>query len=242
MSTVMQAERNAQTGAVYETNAAKKKPANYGRTLGNPELSEKAQKYYEELKKKYSNMDFVLVSKDMKGVAKAQAGSYANPHRMVVLIDEEKVERMASDENYRKQYEGIISSAAVKLPQMQKKLSGKSGVKAFGMQINDGGNASFFAVVDKSLAAQRERIKKGAVKKAAERKQAAKKEAKRTAEEKRAEARAKKAEEDKDSVTVTTSSMDELLRKIDDTIYEAMSDSAQTESEKMIGQHINFWG
>lgn len=242
MSTVMQAERNAQTGAVYETNAAKKKPANYGRTLGNPELSEKAQKYYEELKKKYSNMDFVLVSKDMKGVAKAQAGSYANPHRMVVLIDEEKVERMASDENYRKQYEGIISSAAVKLPQMQKKLSGKSGVKAFGMQINDGGNASFFAVVDKSLAAQRERIKKGAVKKAEERKQAAKKEAKRTAEEKRAEARAKKAEEDKDSVTVTASSMDELLRKIDDTIYEAMSDSVQTESEKMIGQHINFWG
>ena len=27
---------------------------------------------------------------------------------MVVLIDEEKIERMATDENYRKQYEGTI--------------------------------------------------------------------------------------------------------------------------------------
>lgn len=33
-----------------------------GRTIGNPKLSEKAAKYYEELKRKYSNMDFILVS------------------------------------------------------------------------------------------------------------------------------------------------------------------------------------
>ncbi|MDE7207465.1 MAG: hypothetical protein K2N90_09985, partial [Lachnospiraceae bacterium] len=31
-----------------------------GRTVGNPMLSEKAAKYYEELKKKYGNMDFIL--------------------------------------------------------------------------------------------------------------------------------------------------------------------------------------
>ena len=36
-----------------------------GKTVGNPKLSEKASKYYEQLKKKFSNMDFVLVSSDM---------------------------------------------------------------------------------------------------------------------------------------------------------------------------------
>lgn len=160
MNTVSQAEYVAQTNAAYETSGAKKKPANYGRTIGNPQLSEEGQKYYEELKKKYSNMDFILVSKDMKETAKAQAGSYANPNRLVVLVDEEKIERMATDENFRRQYEGIIANAAVKLPQMQKSVGSNPAVKGFGMQINDGGNASFFAVVDKSLAMQRERIQK----------------------------------------------------------------------------------
>ena len=37
-----------------------------GRTVGNPQLSEKASKYYEQLKAKFGNMEFVLVSKDMK--------------------------------------------------------------------------------------------------------------------------------------------------------------------------------
>lgn len=240
MGTIAQVENNVQTGEVYQASGAQKKNANYGKTIGKPELSEKAQKYYEELKKKYSNMDFVLVSKDMKEAAKAQAGSYANPHRLVVLIDEEKVERMASDENFRKQYEGIISSAAVKLPQLQSQLANKPGVKAFGMQINDGGNASFFAVVDKSLAAQRDRIKQSAAKKAEQRKTDAKKKAKKAAEEKQAEKRAEKAESEKDLVTVTASSMDELLRKVDDTVYEAMSDSMQTDYEKTVGQNFSF--
>ncbi|MDE6129619.1 MAG: hypothetical protein K2G16_10585 [Lachnospiraceae bacterium] len=240
MGTVAQVENHVQTGEVYQASGAQKKNANYGKTIGKPELSEKAQKYYEELKKKYSNMDFVLVSKDMKEAAKAQAGSYANPHRLVVLIDEEKVERMASDENFRKQYEGIISSAAVKLPQLQKQLANKPGVKAFGMQINDGGNASFFAVVDKSLAAQRDRIKQSAAKKVEQKKADAKKKAKKAAEEKQAEKRAEKAESEKDLVTVTASSVEELLRKVDDTVYDALSDSVQTDSERLVGQNFSF--
>lgn len=48
-----------------EAEAAKKTSVS-GRTIGNPELTEKAAKYYEELKKKYGNLDFILVSKDQK--------------------------------------------------------------------------------------------------------------------------------------------------------------------------------
>ena len=240
MNTVSQAEYAAQANAAYETSGAKKKPANYGRTIGNPELSEAGQKYYEELKKKYSNMDFILVSKDMKEMAKSQAGSYANPNRLVVLIDEEKIERMATDENFRKQYEGIISGAAVKLPQMQKSVGSNPAVKGFGMQINDGGNASFFAVVDKSLAMQRQRIQKNREKKAEERKADEKKEAKLAAEEKFKEKQAGKADSQEDLVTVTASSIDELIRKINDITYGAMSDFVQTDFERARGQHIDF--
>lgn len=240
MGTVAEVERSVQTGEVYESTGTRKKTANYGRTVGTPELSDKAQKYYEELKKKYSNMDFVLVSEDMKEAAKAQAGNFANPNRMVVLIDEEKVERMANDENFRKQYEAVIRNGALKLTQMKANLGSKgSAVKAFGMQVDDGGNASFFAVVDKTLAIQREQIQKNAVKKAEQKKESQRKAAKKAEEEKWAQ-KQEKAKESKDLVTVTASSMDELLRKIDDTLYEARSDSLWTDAEKKIGQNFNF--
>ena len=67
MNTVSQMEYVAQTNAAYETSGAKKN-SNYGRTIGNPELSEAGQNYYQELKNKYSNMDFILVRKDMNEV------------------------------------------------------------------------------------------------------------------------------------------------------------------------------
>ena len=61
------------TGAVsssYSDVPASKKTAVTGQTIGNPKLSEKAAKYYDELKKKYSNMNFILVSEDMKQQAR----------------------------------------------------------------------------------------------------------------------------------------------------------------------------
>ena len=112
------------------------------------------------------------------------------------------------------------------------------------MEINSKGLTSFFAVVDKAQASQKKRIEKKAERKAEEKKKAEK-----AAEEKRAEKRkdakaedAKKAEKAKeeDYVTVSASSIDELLKKINDTIYDGMSDYVQTPEEKLLGQNINF--
>lgn len=90
---------------------------------------------------------------------------------MVVLIDEDKVERMAEDENYRKQYEAIIANAASGISQLKSSLqSSGANVKGFGMQVNDGGTATYFAVLEESSAAQRERIEKKAAEKKAEKK------------------------------------------------------------------------
>lgn len=224
-----------------------------GKTIGEPKLSDKAKEYYEKLKKKFGTMDFILVSKDMKETAKANAGQYANANKMVVLIDEEKIERMAEDESYRKQYEGIIANASSQLATMQSKFAnGQSGVKAYGIQVNDGGNASFFAVVDKSLSLQKKRIEKKQEENRAERKKA-QKEAyeKRMNKEDEDTSSVKKSDKtdstdktgkSEDLVTVTAGSLEELEKKIQDMLYDSMSDYVFTSQEKQVGWNIDFRG
>ena len=224
----------ADTAAVYsksettktDETSGKKKVS--GQTIGNPQLSEKASKYYEQLKKKYSNMNFILVSEDQKENAKANAAGYANSNNMVVLIDEDKIERMASDENYRKQYEGIIANAASGISQLASSLSATgTSVKGFGMQVNDNGTASYFAVLEKSSAAQKERIEK----KAAEKKEAKKK---------RKETGDVDDTDDTETVTVTASSIEELLEKIKNQEQLFLSDTVRTPQEKNVGQNVDF--
>ena len=229
------AEQTAKTDKTAKTEKTGKIT---GRTVGKPELSEKAAKYYEQLKAKFGNMEFVLVSKDMKEQAEANASAYASSSKTVVLIDEEKIERMAEDEKYRSQYEGLISSAAANLNQIKAGLSENSGVTSYGIKINDNGTASYFAVIDKSLAAQKERIEKNSEKKAQEKKDAAKK----AKEEKADKLKDKRTEDSKksDTVTVTASSVEELLKKINDIYYESLSDNVMTEEEKKVGQHFDM--
>lgn len=233
-------ENSVAASQVNDTMSSKKTKVT-GKTIGSPELSEKASKYYEELKKKYGNMDFILVSNDMKEQAQAQAGKYANANKMVVLIDEEKIERMAEDEEFRKKYEGIISNAASGMSQLKSSLGNSSNVKGYGMKINDNGTASFFAVVDKSLAAQRERIAKKSEENREAKKAAAKKAEKEKWQERLDKDKTGKAYgKDDDVVVVTASSIDELIKKVNDITYGYMSDNVQTDEEKKIGQHVDY--
>lgn len=228
-----------------------KESQNLGRTIGEPKLSKEAQKYYDKLKKKFGNYDFILVSEDQKANAQANAGKYANNIKTVVLIDEDKIERMATDESYRKKYEGILSGASSQLEQLKSSME-KSGanVKGYGMQVNDGGTASFFAVMKKSSSDQKARIEKSAEKKKAEKKAAEKK-----AEKKKEEARLEKSKssktdktndidniDDEETVTITANSIEELMNKISDYTFAERSDSVQTDTEKMVGQHVDFRG
>ncbi len=224
-----------------------------GQTIGNPKLSEKASKYYDELKKKYSNMNFVLVSEDMKEQAKANASAYANANNMVVLIDEDKIERMAEDENYRKQYETIIANAASGLSQLGNSIAATgASVKGYGMQVNDNGTATYFAVLEKSSAAQKERIEKKAAKKKAEEKAKDKKAEKKEREEKIKESQDKKkkvsdsddGQDDSryisDTVMVTASSIEELLSKIQKESQNYLSDNILSDKEKKVGQGVDY--
>lgn len=228
---------------------ASRKSGNYGKTIGNAKLSETGAKYYEELKKKFSNMDFILVSKDEVPNAQSKAASFANPGKMVVLVDEDKIERMATDEKFRNQYEGIIKRAASGIDQLQASMekSGQAGnVKGYGMKLNDDGTMSYFAVLKKSSADQKARIEKKAEQKKADQKAADKKAAQKAAEERIEDARGKAngvtKDSDEETLTITANSIEELMKKIGDYSLSERSNSVQTDYEKMLGQSIDFRG
>ncbi len=215
------------------------KPAGQ-KEVGKPQLSEKAQKYYNQLRKKFSHMDFILVSSDKKEEVQANASKYAGNSSLVVLIDEDKIEKMAEDEAYREKYEGILRGATTQMNQMKQSL-GKNAdsVKTIGMSFDEKGTASFFAVVDKSLASQKKRIEKKAEQRAEEKKKAQRKAEQKRAEERRQEGVGKAGEGSGDTVTVTASSWDELLKKINDTIAMARADSIRSERETWVGQRFD---
>lgn len=235
------------TTTAYAAKKTEKSTASTGsREIGAPKLSDKAQKYYDQLRRKYSNMDFILVSADKKEEAEANIGDYKSAKEMLVLIDTEKIEKMAADEKYRKKYEGIISGAVTQIAQIKTSLGSTAGsVKTYGMKINDGGIASFFAVVDKSMSAQRKLIAKRAAKKAEDARKAAKEEKSQNAEGAKTEKDAgtdKKGEvsRESDTVTLTAATLEELLKKIKDTVYGETVENIQTEEEKKLGQNVNY--
>lgn len=114
------------------------------------------------------------------------------------------------------------------------------------MQVNDGGTASFFAVLKKSGAAQKERIAKKAEQKKEAKKAEAKK-AKKKEEQERLENKKDSRiddnsgiEEDEDTVTITASSMEELLQKIQEYTQKYMNDDVKTDDEKKVGQQFDY--
>lgn len=140
----------------------------YGSVIGEPKLSDKAADYYKQLKGKFGNLDFVLVGKDSLQAAKANANSYGNANHLVVLIDEEKLERMATDESFRKKYEGIIAQAQAGGSRLSQVTSQNPNIMKVGVNTSDDGNGSFVAACLKNSNNVTERVaEKRAEKKAA---------------------------------------------------------------------------
>lgn len=243
--------------ASYAESTQKKSKVN-GKTVGEPQLSEKGAKYYEQLKAKYENYDFILVSKDQKANAEANAAKYANKNKTVVLIDEEKIERMATDAEYRKKYENILSGAQAQIEQLAKSFENTPGVKGFGIKVNDNGAASFFAAIDKNAAANAKAQQKRIERKAAEKKEAKRKASKEASEERLEKLREKKRTDktektektdtedrfadDEDIEIVSANSIEELVKKVQDMTYASMSDHVMTEAELAVGGTIDFKG
>lgn len=223
-----------------KTNKSLKKNSEYGKVIGEPKLSDEAKKYYETLKGKYNNLEFILVDSECKDYAQTNAAKYANPLKTVVLIDEEKIERMATDEEYRKKYEAILAGASAQLSQMQENFdSAGVSVKGFGIQINDDGTASYFAVLQKASDNQKARIEAKAEEKREEKK-AAKKEAEEERQEKWLEEKKNSEKENiSDVIVIKGNSVEELLKKIQDYTYTERGNVVRTEAELVVGQRLD---
>jgi len=232
-------------------NSGVNKTEAYGNTIGDPQLSEKAAKYYDTLKEKYPDMDFVLVANDSVDGAEQKAAGM-DTDKTVVLIDAEKIEKMAEDESYRDKIEGVISDAKSQLDEVAKQLGGMSGIDSFGIRVDDDGNASFFAIAKKNNDSINEKMaQKHADKKAAE-KAEAKKAEKKALEEKLHEKRGNdplgrlKGKEDKDRVSsddyeiIEADSIEELMKKVEDHEFNFRSNNVMTEQESMVGSQFDF--
>lgn len=225
-----------------------------GMSIGDVQLSDKAKEYYNKLKSKFGNMQFIAVSSDMKEQVKANAAAYGNSAKMVVLIDDAKLEQMANDESFRKKYEGIIAMSQNRLTEARNSLAGSgANIKNFGMSVNSDGSTSFFATIEKSSKDQAERLaKKQAQKKAekAKEKKASEKEALKKRLEKIKEAG--KSDEidskeninsdDKKYVKIEADSVEELINTVSKYAYKDVEASVMTHEEKSVGQSIDFKG
>ena len=231
------------------------KATEYGNTIGDVKLSDKAKDYYNQLKGKFHNMEFIAVSKDMKAQVQANAAAYGNANKMVVLIDEEKLERMATDESFRKKYEGIIAMSQTKMAEAKNSLtSSGASVKNFGMSVDSNGKENFFATVEKSQDLQKKRIEKKAAEKKAAKQQEKKKAEKKAQEERIQKAKDKKAEktdsdkedaeaiDNEEYITFEANSMDELLFKVQNYSYNSAAGRVMTESERMVGSKFDIKG
>ncbi len=222
----------------------------YGKILGNARLSKEGASYYEELKGKFSDMEFILVSDDEMANVKADPSRYADSEKTVVLISENKIEEMATNEDVRNQYEKIIEDARSGLTQLKTSLeeSGEwESVKGMGITIDDNGNAKYFAVLEKAASKQKARIEEFPTEKKAKAKEEAKK-AKKEAEERRLEKsqndgsiKANKSEND-EKIILFAESIEELMDKIKDYYFEAKSDEVHAPQETYVGQVIDFRG
>lgn len=177
-------------------------------------LSENAKKLLEELQKSYKNMDFIVADYETD----EEAASYLSrgKNQYSVLLSPDELEKMAADEGVKKQNLKVLDDAVSKLGEIRDQLGDKGkDVSRRGIVIDDSGQVSYFAELEKVSEKQRERIE--------ERRESKREEAK------EAEKKAKKDEamEDlwskgsifgRDSVkrtTVHASSIEELIEEIE---------------------------
>ncbi|MDE6972115.1 MAG: hypothetical protein K2P38_03290, partial [Lachnospiraceae bacterium] len=122
-----------------------------------PVLSSRAKQLLKELQKTYGNMEFMVGSYETEEEAKSYLSGGTKEYS--VLIDPEELEKMASDENVKKKYLGMLEDATKKLTDMKAQLGSREDeVVHMGVSIGKDGTMSFFADLEKLSEKQRERI------------------------------------------------------------------------------------
>lgn len=130
-----------------------------GKADSNIQLSDKAKALLQELKRTYSNMDFMVTDSE----SDEDAASYLShsTKEYSVLIDSEELERMAADEDIKKQNMALLDEAVGKLDEVKDQLGDhKDEVARIGISIGKDGQLSYFAELEKVGERQKEFVDK----------------------------------------------------------------------------------
>ncbi len=139
-------------------------------------LSTDAQKYLEQLKGKYKNVDFIVA--DFSSDEEAQKHLATGKGEYNCVITPDTLEKMATDETERAKFEGIIDKAIGELPEIRKQLGDDSeNVTKLGISVDSEGNVSYYALIKESLK-KNENVEKAKEKAAEKKAEEAKKEEK----------------------------------------------------------------
>ncbi len=183
--------------------------------VSQPKLSKKAQELLEKLRKTYNNMDFMVADYDRGEEAKDLLSR--GTKEFSVLFSTEELEKMASDEKYEKEYMDRVQGAVRMSEQINQQFgfesaggkgTGDSIITRMGIAFNKDGSVDLFAELEKAGEQQKAMIEKSLEKHAEEKKAAAKK------------------------TTVTASSMDELIKKINEVDWSKIKETEKIEGDK----------
>ncbi|MDE7258882.1 MAG: hypothetical protein K2N77_06550 [Lachnospiraceae bacterium] len=214
-------DKTSKTGSADKTNGI-------GKTGNGTQLSSKAKALLQELKKTYSNMDFMVADYE----SDEEAASYLSRgmKEYSVLIDPEELERMAADDDVKKQNMSLLDEAVGKLDEIKDQLGDhKNEIANIGISIGKDGQLSYFAELEKSGERQKEfvdRIREG------------KKEAAEKAEADKAGGKPHGYEYERSKrTTVYASTAEELVDKIKNVDWDNIKEETTV---PMPGDHFNF--
>lgn len=195
--------------------------------VGGTGLSEKAQALLKELQAKYRDTDFIIA--DYSSEEEANSLLSRSKKEYGVLIDPETLEKMASDESVRAEYEGYIDESRSQLNAISEQLAENgASVHTLSAKVSGDGTMSFFAELEEMSKQRNERMEEAREKAKEESKKEAKinekKEAEKAREAKKAEKNEKvemghqgrKPYEPPKLTFISADSADELLKKIFD--------------------------
>lgn len=230
-NTAVKKETAAEKATAKKTESAKKENTAGVNKAKRVELSDRAKDLLEELKKKYTNMDFMVADYETE----EEAAQYLSrgTKEFSVLIDPETLEQMAADEEVKNKYMAVMDESQAALKGMLEELDDEEEqeVKRVGISIDKDGTVSYFAELEKSSAKQKERIEKSKEAKAEEAKKAEKEEKAEKQEE-----LLKSLSEKRKKTFVQADSVEELLEKIRSVDWNAV----EAEEVKQMGGRIDF--
>lgn len=166
-------------------------------------LSGRAQDYLKTLKEKYNMADIIIA--DYATDEEAQAYMAGAKKDYAVVITPDLLERMATDEEAQKKYEGILDKAMGDMATIKEQLGDDADkVSGIGMTVDNDGNVKYFAMLDEQRVKDAERQEEIKEKRAEEKKT-----------KKKEEEQDKKEEQiSKKTKIIKADSIEELIEKI----------------------------